>query len=112
MIVEVSCDKPISDAVLRSVVSAVEAGLARHQARLTRAEVHLKNLDGAGAVRPVQCTLEARPASRDPVVVSHEAAGLDEVVEGAVEKMDRLLGSLFGRLDSPRGGPSASGLPT
>ena len=35
----------------------------------------------------------------------------EEAVSGAVEKMDRMLESTFGRIDDTRG-PSASGLPT
>jgi hypothetical protein len=110
MQVEVSSDKSITDATIGQVVATVEAGLTAHQARLTRAEVYLKDV-GGGAARPMTCTLEVRPAGRGPEVVTCEAAGLDEAVAGAAEKMDRLLVSLFGRLDSTRG-DSASGLPT
>lgn len=112
MNVEVSSDKSITDATLGTVVSAVETGLTRHKDRLTRAEVHLKNVGVKGAARPIGCTIEVRPAGRDPVVASHEAESLDEAVDGAAGKMDRLLESLFGRLDSNRDGTSASGQPT
>jgi hypothetical protein len=111
MKVEVSSDKPIEESLRNSVVSIVEAGLDRFSNRLTRAEVHLRNVDAAAGRTP-ECTLEARPASREPVAVGHGAAGVEEAVAGAAEKMERLLDSLFDRLDSHRGGPSASGQPT
>lgn len=112
MKVEVSTDKPVADTVLDSLVNAVKSGLGRHEKRLTRAEVHLKNVEVEVRARLIECKLEVRPASHDPVVVRHEAASLDEVVKAAAVKMNRLLESLFARLDSTRGGVSASGLPT
>lgn len=111
MKVEVSSDKPISESLRNAVVTAVEAGLEHHAERLTRAEVHLRNVDAHATGKTPECNLEARPASRDPVVVKHSASTVDESVAGAADKMDRLLDSLFGRLDSHRG-PSASGQPT
>lgn len=104
---EVSSDRPITDATLGSVASAVETGLSRFAERLTRAEVHLKH-SGSG---DVDCTLETRPAGRNPVVVKDQSASLDEAVCGAVEKMCQLLETTFGKSDSHRG-PSASGQPT
>lgn len=112
MKVEVSSDKPITDAVLGQVVAAVDAGLSRYKSRLTRAEIHLKNIDREVSTRSVECTLEVRPVGRDPVVTGHEAEAMEGAVGGATDKMGRLLDSLFGRLDSIRGGASASGLPT
>ena len=109
---EVSSDKSISQAVVSSVIEAVNDGLSRYGNRLTRAEVHLKNLESSGAGRTLECILEVRPANRDPVVSKNNAGALLEAVQGAVEKMERLLDSTFGKLDSPKGGPSASGQPT
>lgn len=112
MKVEVSSDKPIAESLRGSVVDAVLAGLDHYVGRLTRAEVHLRNVDGSATGKSPECRLEARPAGRDPVAVSQEAANVEDAVSGATAKMDRLLDSLFGRLDSHRGGPSASGQPT
>ncbi len=113
MKVEVSCDTPITEAVLNGVVTAVEDGLARFRDRLTRVEVHLKDVDHTNhRDMNTLCNLEARPASSQPVFVSHRGPSLEESVEGAIGKMDRHLDTIFGRSDSPRGGPSASGLPT
>jgi len=112
MKVEISSDKPITQATFDMLVAVVESGLSRHQDRLTRAEVHLKGVGADGPTKLLECRLEVRPAGRDPVVTSNESASLDDSVSGAAGKMDRLLGSLFGRLDSTRGGVSASGEPT
>ena len=42
--------------------------------------------------------MEARPAGRDPVAATNMAPTLDEAVVGAVQKLQRLLDSAFGRL--------------
>lgn len=112
MKVEVRSDKPISDAVLNAVVTDVEAALSRHADRLTRVEVHLKNIGAEATTKPLECRIEARPRRQDPVAVSHSAATRHELVDGAARKLNRLLESMFGRQDSTKGGPSASGLPT
>lgn len=108
---EVSADSPLADATMASVVDAVEAELERYASRLTRAEVHLKNLKRSGG-RDVECTLEVRPASREPVVVKSHAADVLDAANDAAAKMTRLLDSAFGKADSAKGGPSASGNPT
>ncbi|HVX62794.1 MAG TPA: HPF/RaiA family ribosome-associated protein [Pirellulales bacterium] len=112
MKIEVSSDAPITETVLKEVAAEIESGLERFQDRLTRAEAHLKHVAGAPPGGSRSCSLEIRPAGREPVVVSGQASTLEEAVKGAVEKMYRLLNSMFGKLDSKTGGPSASGLRT
>ena len=112
MKIEISSDAPITETVLNGVAAEVESGLERFQNRLTRAEVHLKNVAAAPPGGSRGCSLEVRPAGREPVVVRGQASTLEEAVKGAVEKMHRLLNSMFGRLDAKAGGPSASGLQT
>jgi ribosome-associated translation inhibitor RaiA len=104
MQVEVSTDIPITETVLNMVSATVESGLERFQDRLTRAEVHLKNFERSKPTVPASCKIEVRPASRGPVVASDDASTLEEAVKGAVGKMCRLLDSMFGRIDSHRGG--------
>jgi hypothetical protein len=111
MHVEVSTDTRTA-ADIAGVTAAVEAGLSRYQARLTRVEVHLSDVNGPRGGRDCRCALEARPAGRQPVAVTSEAHTPDDAVKGAVEKMSSLLTTVFGREDGVRGGPSASGLPT
>jgi hypothetical protein len=112
MKVEVSTDRPIAESALKAIVATVEAGLTRYEDRLTRAEVHLKNVDGSRPGQSPTCSLEARPAGREPVVVTHSASTVEEAVKGAAGKMARLLDSAFGRLESQKGGQSSSGLPS
>lgn len=111
MHVEVSTDARTTVDVA-DVTAEVESGLARYRDRLTRVEVHLSDVNGPKGGPDSRCVLEARPAGRQPVAVTHEAGSPDDAVSGAVEKMDRLLDSVFGRADDQKGNTSASGLPT
>jgi len=92
--------------------------VARHQDQLTRIEVHLSDVnadrrDG----HDKRCVLEARPAGRRPVAVSHEAANVAEALTGAADKLLRRLDHDQGRRhdaharDSIRGAaaPAADG---
>jgi hypothetical protein len=97
---------------IADVTAIVEAGLSRFRDRLTRVEVHLSDVNGPRGGVDRRCALEARAASLQPVAVTNEAATEAEAVRGAVNKMSRMLASTFDRLDDPRGGSSASGLPT
>ena len=114
MKVEVSTDTRVEGTatVVAAVTSEVEGGLSLYKDRLTRVEVHLSDVNGPRSGVDYRCALEARPAGRDPVAVTHEAVTTEEALKGAIGKMDRLLASTFGRLDQQKGGISASGLPT
>ena len=57
-----------------------------------------------------QCIMEARPAGMQPVAVTHAAATVEQAVDGAAQKLNRLLDSTFGRLnDRKKGGGSFAG---
>ncbi len=111
MHVEVSTDTRTT-VDIPTVTAAIERGLSRFAGRLTRVEAHLSDVNGPKGGPDARCALEARPADRQPVAVTSDAANPDEAVKGAVEKMSRLLESAFGRADDVRSGPSMSGLPT
>lgn len=94
-----------------SITADVEAAFERYRNRLTRVDVHLSDDNGPKSGIDCRCGLEVRPVGRPPLVVSHQAAGFDEAVKEAIEKMNRLLTSTFGKHDE-KGGTSISGLPT
>src|SRR5262249_58393164 len=111
MHVEVSTDTRTT-ADVAGVTATIEAGLSRYKERLTRVEAHLSDVNGPKGGRDCRCSLEARPAGRQPVAVTNEAYTPDDAVKGAVKKMRSLLTTVFDREDDVKGGPSASGLPT
>lgn len=102
MIIQVNTDGNIDgDARLaRETEAVVRGAVDRFSEHLTRLEVHLsdENSSAKGGAGDMRCLLEARPAGRPPIVVSHQAATLEQATEGAATKMKHALDSAFGRL--------------
>jgi ribosome-associated translation inhibitor RaiA len=106
MIIQVHTDNHIqgSEELTRQVEASVESVLGRFGDRITRVEVHLSDENSSQKTHgdAMRCRMEARPASRQPVAVTADAATLDQAIDDAVEKLEKLLDSTFGRLDNPR----------
>lgn len=86
------------------VQAEVEALLDRFGDQITRVEVHLsdENSHKAGA-NDKRCVMEVRAAGIQPLAVTHSAATLGQAIDGATEKLERLLGNTFGRLNNKKG---------
>ncbi|BDC48642.1 hypothetical protein F183_A09580 [Bryobacterales bacterium F-183] len=79
--------------------SLVGSALERFEARLTRVEVHLSDVNGArSGKQDKRCALEVRAAGRDPVAVTDHGDTEELAVRSASQKMKRLLETTFGRL--------------
>ncbi|MDQ3538083.1 MAG: HPF/RaiA family ribosome-associated protein [Actinomycetota bacterium] len=105
MRVQVNTDKNVEGRgkLVRQVEAQISAALARFSNQITRIEVHLGDENaGKSGGADKRCMLEARPAGREPVSVSHHAATVDEALTGATQKLKNLLESSFGRLDDRR----------
>jgi hypothetical protein len=81
--------------------SVLLSQLDRFSGHLTRLEVHLSDVNAErGGSNDKRCLLEARPSGRDPVIVTHDGPSIALATRGAAQKMNRLLTSLFGRLEN------------
>jgi hypothetical protein len=85
----------------------VEQALSRVSDRITRVEVHLsdENADRSGR-QDKQCMMEARLEGRQPVAVTHQAASMDQAVNGAAEKLIGAIDSIIGRRRDQRRRPA------
>ncbi|MEP7089355.1 MAG: HPF/RaiA family ribosome-associated protein [Nocardioidaceae bacterium] len=84
---------------VRRIEDDLTNALERFTEDLTRVEVHLSDESaGTSTDEDIACLLEARPAGRDPVTVSHQAATLAESLAGATRKLKALLTHTFDRL--------------
>ena len=66
--------------------------LQHHAERLTRVEVHLKDLNSSkknGVDK--HCLIEARPRGMDPIAAEHDASEFKEAVHQAALKLERAL---------------------
>lgn len=105
MLIQIHTDHNIESGgeLTRHVEDEVESSIASHAGRITRVDVHLSDESaGRKTGADMKCTIEVRPASHEPVVVTAHETTVDEALAEAVDKMQHLLGSLFGRLDERR----------
>ncbi|PZO55730.1 MAG: ribosomal subunit interface protein [Phormidesmis priestleyi] len=88
------------EALADEVSSVVEDALSGVSDRITSVDVHLSNQnseqeDGNDSLR---CMIEARLESHQPIAITHQAATLNEAVDGAADKLTRRIDHLVGRL--------------
>jgi ribosome-associated translation inhibitor RaiA len=102
MLIQINTDSNIegNDALAQQVEAVVRDTLDRFSERITRIEVHLsdENSDKKFGAKDKRCLLEARLAGRRPIAASHQAATLEQAVDGAVKQLKRSLESILGRL--------------
>lgn len=102
MQIQVNTDRNIKEqeAPTAQVSSVVESALSRFSDHITRVEVHLgdENSDKKAGHDSMRCMMEARLEGRRPIAVTHQAATLDLAVNGAADKLSRLIESTLGRL--------------
>ncbi len=85
------------------VKGVVERALSRFNDRITRVEVHLSDQNGDKSSQDdKRCLMEVRLEGREPTAVTHQAASLDDAVDGAANKMKRSLESTLERLKDAR----------
>lgn len=88
------------------VRTTVNAKLHRFVDHVTRIEAHLSDENSHKSNGDdKKCVLEARPAGKPPVAVTHLAATLDQAIHGAVEKMERVLDSTLNHTSHPKAPP-------
>ena len=105
MQIQINTDHNIEghEALAAQVSSVVESALSLVSDHITRVEVHLSDENGAkGGQHDKRCMMEARLEGRQPVAVTDEAATLNEAVDGAADKLARLIESNLGRVRDQR----------
>ena len=106
MQIQINTDRNIEgrEALAAQVSGVVENALSRISDHITRVEVHLsdENSDKKGGNDNMRCVIEARLEGRQPIAVTHQAATVDQAVDGAAGKLSRLIESTLGRLRDQR----------
>jgi ribosome-associated translation inhibitor RaiA len=100
MKIQVNTDTHVDghERMVAHVSATIEHALARFKDHVTRVEVHLSDENAAKTgPQDQRCLLEARLEGRQPVAVTEHAATQEQAVNGAVQKLQRLLDSTFGR---------------
>ena len=116
MQIQINTDHNIEgrEALSNHVSGIVETALNRVSDHITRVEVHLSDENGdKSGQNDKRCMLEARLEGRQPIAVTHQAATLEQAVDGAADKLVRLIESTLGRRhdrESRRTDPPPRGL--
>lgn len=109
MQIQVNTDSNVSgrEELADRIEGTVEARLARFGNYLTRVEVHLAD-ESAGRATGAdhRCTIEARPAGRQPIAVTSHAPTVDESVASALSKLVTVLARELDRRDHHKGSAS------
>jgi len=94
----------IHEAQVTEISSVVEAALSRYSDHITRVEVHLsdQNSDKKAGHGTMRCMLEARLEGRQPIAVTHQATTPDQAVDGAADKLTRLIENTLERQQDQR----------
>lgn len=105
MKIQVNTDSNIEggEALAAHVKGVVESALSRCSDRITRVEVHLSDQNGGKSGQDdKRCMMEARLEGRRPTAATHQAASMDEAVEGAAAKLKRSIENTLDRLKDAR----------
>ena len=100
MQIQINTDHNIEghEALGTQVSGVVESALSRVSYHITRVEVHLSDENGdKQGENDKRCMMEARLKGRQPIAVTHQVATLDQAVNGAADKLTRLIESTLGR---------------
>jgi hypothetical protein len=88
-----------SEGLAAQATAIVEGALARVSDQITRVEIHLSDENGArGGVVDKRCMMEARLEGLQPIAVTHQAATVEQAMDGAADKLKRSIESTLGRL--------------
>jgi len=101
MQIQINTDRNIEghEALAAQVSGVVESALRRFSAHITRVEVHLSDENSLKSGQSdKRCMMEARLEGRQPIAVTHEAASLDQAIDGASDKLARMVENTLGRV--------------
>ena len=110
MQIQVHTDRHVEgrEALATRVSGVIETALHRFAEHITRVEVHLsdENSNKKPGVDHKRCVIEARLEGRQPIAASHQAANMAQAVDGAAEKLCRMIDSTFGKMRDLRTRPT------
>jgi len=105
MHIQVNTDHKIEghEALAARIRGVVENALSRVSDHIMRVEVHLTDESGPKSrENNKRCMMEARLEGHQPIAVTDEAETIDLAVNGAAEKLIRLIEHTLGKLHDQR----------
>ncbi|OWK32442.1 HPF/RaiA family ribosome-associated protein [Sphingomonas mucosissima] len=105
MLVQINTDNRVegNEVANAAIEERLRERLSRFADRLTRVEVHVRDVDGdRNGGQGIAVSLEARPAGGQPIAVNDQAATVDSAVAGALRKAVDILDRSFAKQDAVR----------
>jgi len=104
MLIDVNAsDIQTSDAIYEHVHREVEKAMRNFADRVTRVEVHLKDVNANKGGIDKRVMMEARPAGLDPIAVEEHADDVYIAVRSAAEKLETALSRRFEKIADTHG---------
>jgi ribosomal subunit interface protein len=100
MQIQINTDHNIEgyEAVADHVTQVVQRALSKKSEHITRVEVHMSDENSnKGGLHDKRCLMEARLQGRAPLSVTHHAETLHQAIDGAAEKLVRIVNSTLDR---------------
>ena len=92
-------------ALIDDVTGKVESALSRFSTHITQVEVHLSDQTShRNSPGDKRCMMEARLEGQQPIAVTHEAPTLDQAIDGASDKLAKLIENTLGRMHDKKSG--------
>ena len=101
MQIQINMDHKIEghEALVAQVNGVLENALSRFSDHITRVEVHLNDEKSHKSNGDhMRCVMEARLEGQQPIAVTHHGATFDQAVDGAADKLTKLIENTLGRL--------------
>ena len=105
MLIQINTDHNIEghEALSAHIRDVVQGALSLERAHITRVEVHLADENGPkSGPKDMRCTMEARLEHHQPLAVTFDAATVHQAVDGAADKLARLVEHTLERLRDER----------
>jgi len=102
MKIQINTDDNIEggDDLTQKTQAVVESALERFTQQITRVEVHLSDENSQKGGRDKRCVMEARLEGMQPVAVTDQAEHMEQAVNGAAAKLEKMLKHTLGRLSN------------
>lgn len=92
---------PGSESLNNFVDTVLQSELDHFSEHITRLEVHISDENaGKSGDKDKRCMIEARIEHRQPVAVTAHAAGYEEAISIASDKLKSSLDTVFGKLNN------------
>jgi ribosomal subunit interface protein len=100
MKIQINTDNNIegSDDLTQQTQAVVESALERFAQQVTRVEVHLSDENSHKGGSDKRCVMEARLEGMEPIAVTDQAENMEQAVNGAADKLEKMLKHTLGRL--------------